>query len=315
MWLVEPFDIDLDAVLSNQPEDDAPPWDAGASYALGARVLRGHRVFASMIAGNLGLDPLTVDQSTDAAEWLEVGYSNARAMFDGVLANRSIATRSGAPLGGDYAVLGFSEAHVALLLDIPVTGANCLVLFGIDAAMVRVVGLNAAGEVLLAQRVAVAGREVGSWWEYFTVPVSGARETLVFRDLPVGIARIVIGLDGDTVRLGEVVLGREIYIGAAQVAGTAGRHVTASRYEFNDFGRLSMVKRPTRREMTYTVAIEKDHFDRLEGRLGRITGGLVAAIGSTGRTSTVVFGIMGTIEWAEEYPDFYIYAFTVKGVS
>ncbi|MDD8022666.1 MAG: hypothetical protein PHX82_06110 [Paracoccaceae bacterium] len=315
MWLVEPFDIDLDAVTSTQPEDDAPPWDAGVSYALGARVLREHRVFASMIADNLGLDPLDVDQSTDAAEWLEVGYSNARAMFDGVLANRASATRSGAPLGGDYAALGFSSDSVALLLDVPITGANCLVLFGLDAAMVQVVGVNAAGNVLLSQRVAVAGREIGNWWEYFTVPVSGARETLVFRDLPVGIVRVVIGLEGDAVRLGEVVLGREVFIGKLQVAGTTGRHVTASRYEFNDFGRLTLVKRPTRREMTYTVLAEKDHFDRLEGRLGRLTGGLVAAIGSTARVSTVVFGIMGTIEWAEQYPDFYIYAFTVKGVS
>ncbi len=317
MWLVPPINVDLDRVVCNIPENDAPAWSAGVSYALGARVMRAHRVYTSAIADNLGVDPVTVDQSTDAAKWLEVGYTAARTMFDGVLVNRTRAALGAQAIGAGYVALGFSAGGTALLVDVPVDGrVSSVVLFGVSASVVHVRAVNLAGAVVYDRREHVAGRQISGWLDWFTVPLSGgARETVVLRGIPRSAVRVIVALEGQEVVLGEIVCGEELYVGALQAEGTGGRHVTASRYEFNAFGRLTFVQRPTRREITYAVLAEADWFGSVEAQFAALSGGLVAAIGSEARASTVAFGVMGTIDWSEEQGDFYIYGFTVRGVS
>ncbi len=107
-----------DAVLAsiNVTEDEQPAWNAIATYALGARVIAGHRIWGSVVAGNLGNPP-----ATGSPAWVDIGPTNRWAMFDQALG--SVTTRNGAIIA-------------SFTLPEPITG---LAVLDTDAAQVRVV--------------------------------------------------------------------------------------------------------------------------------------------------------------------------------
>ncbi len=67
---------------STVPEADAPEWQSGTRYALGARVIKAatHRIYESGVAGNLGNDP-----TGPSGLWIDIGPTNRWAMFDQAL--------------------------------------------------------------------------------------------------------------------------------------------------------------------------------------------------------------------------------------
>jgi len=296
MLVCAPIEVSLDNVSVSLPEDDAPPWAALSTFDLGDRVVRDHRIFQSMIADNIGIDPATVDQTSVGAEWLEVEYTNAYRAFDGVLNNPTVAS------GG----LGIN-----ILVE---ESFDTLFLFGIRGIQVGVWFYNAADQLVSARPFSLGGRTVNGWWQFFTKTPEPRRNKAVFDRVPVAARRAQIYISGGDVRLGEVFLGRSFYVGDMQ-AETSGRSVTASRYEVNDFGRTIWTKRPTRREMTYVVAADNTAFETIEPRMGDLAGTLVATVGDLKIPSTIHFGILGTIEWAEDSPDDYLFSFTIKGAS
>ncbi|WP_066706987.1 hypothetical protein [Celeribacter ethanolicus] len=296
MLVCEPIEMSLDNISVSLPEDDAPAWDGVTAWGLGAWVVRGHRIFESMIADNTGIDPAAVDQSKVSAEWLEVQYTNAFRAFDGVLDNPTVGAEN-------------------IVIDITVADSfDVLGLFGVRAVSVSVAFYNAAGQQVGERSLSLGGRIVSSWLEWFTVRPDPRRDKAFFYNIPVSARRAVIRIDGGDLRLGEVFLGRSFYVGEAQPK-TAGRAVTASRYEVNDFGRTIWTKRPTRREMTYIVEAERLAFEAIEPRMGELAGSLVVTVGAFEIPSTIQFGILGTIDWAEDGPDEYLYSFTIKGLS
>lgn len=106
--LIQPVTID-DSVLtaSNVPEIDAPAWTAGTTYGDAARVIAGHRVFESLIAGNVGNDPLT-----STGKWVEVGPTNRWAAFD-----QALGTMMTAP-GPIVVTLASGTADALAVLDV-----------------------------------------------------------------------------------------------------------------------------------------------------------------------------------------------------
>lgn len=83
--LLQPVTV-TDAVLraSSVPEDDAPAWSAGATYAKGTQVVADHFVYESLTDGNTGNPPPSV-------QWLEVSPTNRFAMFDQALGSATTA--------------------------------------------------------------------------------------------------------------------------------------------------------------------------------------------------------------------------------
>jgi hypothetical protein len=315
MWLVPNRTINVTQVVSNLPMNDLTGWGATTSYALGARVQRARRIYQSTIAANLGTDPALVDQSVDAPVWLADGLINAVRCFDGVLANKLTATR-GAAVSAEHVALGVDATLTACVLDFPmISGENIVTLFGLDAARVRVIGVSDIGVVVYNRVVVTAGRWVTSWWDYFTGPLLGWRRIQAFDGLPLTVTRLIIALEGESVTVGEVTVGRGLYIGHALAEGTGANGRTASYFEINEFGRATYVQRPTRRDVTYSVDISRLHFEKVEGLISDMTGGLVTGIGNVDRPTSVACGIMGEIEWLEDQVDAYVLKFTIKGIT
>lgn len=78
MKLVRPILITDDELTSSSvAETDYAAWDAGTIYSAGQRVVWTHRVFESVVAGNVGNDP-----AAGATQWVDAGPTNRWAMFD-----------------------------------------------------------------------------------------------------------------------------------------------------------------------------------------------------------------------------------------
>ncbi|MBB3347314.1 hypothetical protein [Sphingomonas sp. BK069] len=112
--LLQPLDV-TDSVLasSSVAENDAASWGAGTTYAKGARVTRAHRIYESLVAGNVGKEP-----SASPAAWLDTGPTNRWAMFDQALGT---ATRSG---GSITVALNAGGARAIALLDVVATSVR-----------------------------------------------------------------------------------------------------------------------------------------------------------------------------------------------
>lgn len=108
--VLRPIEI-TDAVLSasNVPESDTPAWSATTTYPAGARVrVSGlHRVYESLVAGNVGANP-----SASVGRWLDVGPTNRWAMFDQALGTAT--TRD----GSINVTLAAGDADSVAVLDV-----------------------------------------------------------------------------------------------------------------------------------------------------------------------------------------------------
>lgn len=115
--LINPVDVTPSVLAaSNVPENDHAEWAAGATYAVGDRVIKAatHHVYESLVAGNIGHDPAAA-----SGEWIDIGPTNRWAMFDQALGTSTTAW-----------------SNVTVTLDVP--GATAVALLDVVALSVRV---------------------------------------------------------------------------------------------------------------------------------------------------------------------------------
>ncbi|WP_172332493.1 hypothetical protein [Mangrovicoccus sp. HB161399] len=314
MHVVSRRAIDPADVTVSVAEDDAPAWAAGTTYNLGDSVVRDHKVYVSTIASNLGNDPALEDQTSTSAKWALYRWTNAFSAFDGVLTNPSGAATGDGTLQGDQASYGLDANDSPLIFDMAVDALDTIILFGIDAIEVRVICIDGAGTAVLDQTTPVSGRIVSNWWEWLATAFTNGPNKLAILDVPASTVRVIVALTGTSVALGEIVIGARAFVGDTLHNGTSGKAVTASRFEFNDYGQLQLVTRPTRNEMTYACVTTAAYWAQVKPMMDRLAGTLVGAIGAAHRPSTIQFGVLGTVDWSEELPEDYEFSFTVKGV-
>lgn len=100
---------DAQLIASSVAEDDGAEWSAGATYAKGARVMRGmaHRVYESAGDANVGNDP-----SASNGRWIDVGPTTRWAMFDQALGS---VTAAASPI---IVTIDVGSPRAVALLDI-----------------------------------------------------------------------------------------------------------------------------------------------------------------------------------------------------
>ena len=82
MILVRPITVTREMIFSsNIEENDAPEWSSTVTYAEAQEVLYQHRVWESLIDGNLNHAPDT-GALADPPKWLDLGPANRYRMFD-----------------------------------------------------------------------------------------------------------------------------------------------------------------------------------------------------------------------------------------
>lgn len=275
MNIMEPVTVaEANLVSSNVPETEHAAWSAATTYALAARVIRNHRIYESVQAGNLNHDPLT---DTTSTWWLFVSATNRWKAFDGGLSDPLVQT------GDVVFTLAFTKT------------ADSVALFGLNASSVRLKVTDPVAGVLHDQTYPLfESGDVYDWWTYFYAPITYSTE-LVVRFLPIYSGcdlEITVSSTGPT-EVGEIMVGDDHYIGDTLV-DTAIGILDYSIKERDAFGAMQIVERGFTRTVDYRFAFQTVDAQRIMRIMSRI------------RAKVAVFsGSVGTEQYGLSIPGFY----------
>lgn len=294
MKLLNPTKItDPEFLDSSVIENDAAPFDAAGTYALGQRAIWKHRLYESRVAGNVGNFP---DAPLSADKWLDLGPTNRWAMFDQAVGT---VTKGGLHLGvalkpGYIDALAFLETQAAV-------------------AFITLV----AGDTLVYSREInfdFAGKRIDNWYDYFFAPV-GRSKSMVVEGIPMYADGILsVRLEHETqAQCGVMLVGTMFNLGdtmaRAQLSFT-----DFSRKVTNDFGATSIVERPFAKKANMQVVLPTSAVDETLDKLTEVRAKPVLYIGDGKMDWLRVYGLAKRAEITVEYVDFSYLALELEGL-
>ena len=224
---------DARLVGSIVPETDYPEWQAGATYATGARVIKvaTHRVYESAIGGNVGHDP-----ALDATRWIDAGPTNRWAMFD--------------PAAGPGTVFN-AVGDFKITLDDAVTAIG---LIDLQSGPMRVV-VTANGATLFDEtRSAPQSAEA-----FFDLPAAANRTAAITLSPTAGGAG----------RVGKLAAGAVIDLGTTEDGPTVAL-TDFSRRDTDAFGVTTVTERGWAKRLTARCLVDSSLVDGLNRQLANI---------------------------------------------
>ena len=239
--MVIPFSLtDGNLVSSNVPETDYPAWVVGTTYAQGDRVISTttHKIYESVSAGNTGNDP-TLSANVPTF-WLVVGSTNRWRAFDTSL-GQSVT----------------NPDTIEYVLTTP-QRLDSVAFIGLVGTFVRVIVKDGSSTVrydITQDLLDVGG--ITSWLDFFSYDGSYDPE-IVLNDIGAlsGFrVEITISTVGGTAQVAEIVAGKVESLGTI-LSGTRSGFTDYSRKEIDDFGNITIVKRPTARRAEWELSFE-----------------------------------------------------------
>lgn len=284
-------------VSSNVAEDDAPAWDAGTTYAVGAAVVRAHRVWESLVAGNVG----NVPEETAGTAWLDLGATNRWAMFDEVVgtqtaADDAITVRLGA--------IGIVRPAIALL--------------NLEASHVRVRAF-AGAETLYDQTFSlVDSTSITSWYAYFFEPYQRAT-TFTWAEAPLmggGELELTISdAAGGTVKCGSCVVGQMREVGRAMNYGARVGIDDFSRKSRDAWGNYSVTEGRWSRRSEFEFWVDRAEVDLLVRELAALRARAAVYIGSDWYESALVYGFYKSFDVVISGPVMSLCSIQIEGLT
>lgn len=272
MIIIRPEQVnDGNLISSNVPEDDFPPFDAGANYNAGDKVIYEHRIYEAL--DNHTHHGVTPDQ--DPEHWLDLGATNRYRTFDQIVGNQTTNTGS----------IEFTVRMGAII--------DGIAFFGLSAATVRVVVDDPVDGIVYDQTIELSDySNIISYFTYQFEPVGDTRTEIAFLDLPAyAAADITVTIDAGAgiAACGEVVLGAQRVIGVTNFGTTIGLR-DYSRKEVDQFGNFIVVKRRFAKLVDYAVTIETSDLARVQRFFSQIRSEPVVSIGDPDREETLAYG-------------------------
>lgn len=267
---------DTSLVSSSVSESEYAAWSSGTAYAIGARVIYGHKIFEALTASTAAIP----DQ--DTAAWVLVSPTNRYAMFDAVRSTRTTAA------GSISVELLLSDVTALSMID--VLGTEIVIEVTTAAAALvysRTVTLDGVtpGSIYLADLPASAGATV-------TVDVTGA----------------------GTVEVGALQLGRVWVMGDTQFG--LGLGITDySKVNTDEFGNQTFIRRGFSRQMTAQVRVPRAKVDQTFAYLASIRATPVVWIGAFDYASTFVIGFYKDFNLSISYPLVSDCSLTIEGIT
>lgn len=219
----------LTCSVAENDATDGVVWSAGTTYSAGQKVRHNHKTYSSLASGNAGNNPETSSSGTEA-KWMPVGATMPWRMLDDYVESQTVGAE-GKPL--TFSV-PFNRATAFGLLN--VEGATCTVRVEDDEE-----GVYYEETVDLVKDISGF-----SLFEY-NYSLIQTVDTVVRVDLPMPITGTLhVSLDpggeGSVAKVGHVVVGRGIDIGATLYGASVGR-TDYSVKETNDFGQTTLIRR------------------------------------------------------------------------
>nr|WP_111300364.1 hypothetical protein [Paracoccus saliphilus] len=275
MRIIEPFTVTSEMVTaSNIPETDHAPWDSGATYSTGNRVIYEHSVWESVQGSNIGNNPAA---DTAGIWWVRIGATNRWRAFDERI--------GGLTTGG---------TSISYTIQLPRT-LNSLCFFGLDGSELHIVVTAPGPTIIYDQTFNLSGRDsVGNFWEYIYTPFA-FRQDMVLTNVPLPSgATIDITLTaGSSARVGEIIIGNDIEIGDTLTETSLGI-VDYSRKERDEWGGVYVIQRPVTRTVNFRFAVPTEGAARVQRIMERIASKLCVfyAVDGNDAFGTTIPGIL-----------------------
>lgn len=286
-------------VSSNVPEADYPEWNAGATYAIGDRVIIAaeHLVFESAVDANSGNDPMTPPVP---AKWTRIKHTNRYEMFR-------------APLS--------RQTEMAEEIDVTIAPgrANAIAFIGLDAVSLELTLTDPVDGVLYQRTVALNDTSgITDWYAYLTEPIRRRRDLSLW-DLPVaGQAelRIRILAPGGAAKCALVVVGMQKAIGLAQF-GAQFSILNYAQMQFDDWGNFVGEERPWGKRATVEVWCDNNRLEDVRAALVEYRSKLAVWGTANGMYEglSLIYGVYKEVNVVIPYPNDSLCSLEVWGVS
>lgn len=287
-----------DLLSSNVPIDDHAAWSAGTAYTTGQRVIvTGYTDIWECVTGNTGVNP-TTDTS---GKWLLVGKINRWRMFDKYMGSQTALAEA----------IGISVR--------PGAACDCLVLFGLVAASVRVaVNDLYDGEVYQRefQTMVKQPLQTSTFYDYLHNVEVEAKDILVVSDLPLSrncTVTVQINMPGGTAKVGMCLFGRGEEIGTPEWGATVGIS-DYSQVSRDTWGNPDIVERTFSDKAHMQIVLPTKDVPRVKKLLASRRAKATVFMGHVDYPSTIVYGfpkdfdqVLKGVAWSD-------YQLTVEGL-
>lgn len=308
---------DFNLISINIPEDDQPIYEATTTYAVADKVFVTtgyHKVYQSLQADNIGNFP-----PDNPLAWVEVGPTNAWAMFDESGGTRTAGTSKiefqiKTTLVDTLAFLGLQANTVKIeaRYDLETPGTELLLDF------VNQVYIEGDDRDLYYSEEFQMGdtAQVLDWFSYFYLPIKRKQELIVTDIPPVGGATITITLESDgAVGLDTFVMGRKEEYGKTQYGASAGI-IDYSRKEVDQFGTAKLVRRKFSKRMDVKLWLDKAETDFLYQRLTEMRATPALWIGARDQYELLtIYGFYRDFNIDITYPSVNFCTLQIEGLS
>lgn len=243
-----------DATLTSStvPENDHSAWDTGTSYANTVRVIKGHKIWESVQASNVGHDP----EADDGTWWSEYLATNRWKVFDSYIQDQA------------------EQAESAEWVVTPGETINSVSLFGLYAASVTITVTDPTDGVVYDKTFDLTDNSgVIDGYTYFFSPIVLKSELCVTELPPYSGAaiRVLVSNPGGTAKVGQICLGYAEELGITVDQLPLGIE-DYTRLNTDDFGRTSPAQRSYARTARPMIMVDTYRIPYLETRIAERRG-------------------------------------------
>lgn len=288
-------------ISSTAPETDYTAYNPATNYAVGNRCISTttHRIYESLVAGNLGNDPTDINNRIGATpKWLDYAPTNKWAMLDGEVGT---PTTIASPL-----TVVFEPGFF-----------NCLSMFGLDAENLAITVKDApGGNVIYTYNGALEGSAPGDYYEYFFDRFKPLSDFVASGIDQYNAAEITVTLTSASapVSCGMLQLGDLRPLGATQ-RGAKAKPKTFSYIKINDFGENEIIRRKKAKDMSATAWLRLEEANSVLDTINSLLDVPCMWIANEGPeySGQRVFGL-GSGEVSYDYPQDCLLKLDVKGL-
>lgn len=274
-----------DAMLvgTNVPETEHPTYNAGATYASGARVILNHKIYESVQDGNTGKDPLTTD-----GWWSRVSPTNRWKPFD-----LSSTTRLQLTGPAYYEIKPNTAVSAVMFIDCD----------GLSSIRVRLIedGVTHYDSSHLMRPTP----STSSWYAW-TFEQRAPRSRLVVQDLPArprATLRVDFEITASAGYIGTLAFGRAYVLGEGVQYGARVGVQDFSRKERNEYGEMELIRRGNAKTMSLQISVDNKKLDSTDMLLSSLTGTPCLWIGTSRFSALSLWGVFTNWNYTVAYYD------------
>lgn len=281
-------------MISNVAENDYAAYAAGTTYALAARVIYNHAIYESLQASNIGRTP-----DVSPTWWLAISATNRWKAFDVKVVDQ------------------VSRTNVIEYIITPGQIVDSLAILNIYGSSVEIVATDPTeGEVYLRVINLISTGNVIDGYTYCFNPITMSTDVSVTDIPPFSSASISIKVFsvGDTVRIGEVVIGAMFELGGTEYGPSIGI-IDYSSKAVDAFGNYSVIERSYSKRISCNLFLDNSTVDEVMRQLSQYRAKPLVWVAADGFSSLIVYGFYRSFDITIPYPTQSACSLEIEGLT